>query len=170
MHACVLQFDPSTLVYVAECRRAQGPLSTETRTPLPYAEPQAGGAAEQRQPFAETLRHLQDTTAAHAAAGGGGGGPPDAATSKLLEALTAAMGQQAGGEGGEGGMDAFVDSMMSQLLCKDVLYEPMKVRTLWPLPLPFSCKSQSNDPATCKPEDVMFVHLVTYARSYRALR
>lgn len=44
---------------------------------------------------------------------------------KLLEAMQGAM-----GGGGEGGMnDSFVDTLMHGILCKDVLYEPLKVRT-----------------------------------------
>jgi hypothetical protein len=39
----------------------------------------------------------------------------------MLEAMQGAMG------GAEGDMDSFVDTLMHGILCKDVLYEPLKV-------------------------------------------
>ena len=45
----------------------------------------------------------------------------------MLEAMQGAMG--GGGGGGDGNMDSFVDTLMHGILCKDVLYEPLKVRS-----------------------------------------
>jgi hypothetical protein len=85
--------------------------------------------------FVDTLRLLEQTTAAHSQARREGGagqnrdqveGSDAAMARRLLEAITTAS---RSGEGGvsQDGVDAFVQSMMTTLLCKDVLYEPMKV-------------------------------------------
>lgn len=51
----------------------------------------------------------------------------------MLEMMQGAMGGGAGGGGGE--VDSFVDTLMHGILCKDVLYEPLKVPPLLRIPV-----------------------------------
>ena len=67
--------------------------------------------------------------------GGGGGGFP---FGDILGALGGEAGAGGGG-GGEGGMGFMVDYIMQNLLSKEVLYTPLKVRTGWLLVLKESC-------------------------------
>ncbi|CEH19030.1 40 kDa farnesylated protein associated with peroxisomes [Ceraceosorus bombacis] len=72
----------------------------------------------------QTMDRLKnsDTSASSATGAGGGlGGMGEADLEKLMAALS-------GGEGGEGGADfeKMMESMMAELMSKDVLYEPLK--------------------------------------------
>jgi hypothetical protein len=96
-----------------------------------------GRAADQRseRSFEETLRLLDKATAEHSKSSGTGAGEgegegvasQEAATARrLLETILSAT-HLGAGSGSQDGADTFVQTMMTTLLCKEVLYEPMKV-------------------------------------------
>lgn len=73
----------------------------------------------------QTMDRLKNSDTSAAAAAGGAAGGLGGMGEADLEKLMAALG---GGEGGEGGADfeKMMESMMAELMSKDVLYEPLK--------------------------------------------